>query len=181
MAVKIDYERFITENIRPIIEPCKKRSNKKQNRALFIEEAMVEAVKGIMLVGVNDLLGTIEEPVPMINFNEQNTDDVLTPVISVSISEQTNQELLAHLKAYKVYITIPIRDNNDGFFYSWTCYCALCRIFTDNHTLGGVVDKAEITERRMKPPVKKYNREKWEVCLTLRATVNRRVYASNWY
>ena len=66
-------------------------------------------------------------------------------------------------------------------FFSWTNYCALSRIFTDNRTLGGVVDNAEITERRMRPPVKKYNRDKWEVCLKLRATVNRRVYASNWY
>ena len=84
---------------------------------MFIVEVMVEAIKGIMIVGINDLLSTIEKFVTMIKIDEQNTNDVLMPVINVSMNEQTNQEQIAHLKAYNLHITIPIRNNKDGFFF----------------------------------------------------------------
>ena len=180
MAVKIDYERFRPENIRPIMEPCQRQGCKSQNRVMFIEEAMIEAVKGLLLAGVNDLLGTLDEPVPMVNFNKNSTNDVLMPIISASPCEKTKKERLAHLEAYNVHITIPIRNSRDGFFYSWTYFCALSKVFTDNRTLGDIVDCTEITEGRIRPPVKKYNRDKWEVNYTLRATVDRTVYAGKW-
>ena len=180
MAVKIDYERFQPENSHPTMEPCQWQGCKNQNRVMFIEEAMIEAVKGLLLVGVNELLGTLDEPVSMVNFNKNSPNDVLMPIISASPCEQTKKERLAHLEEYNVHITIPIRDSRDGFFYSWTYFCVLSKVFTDNRTLGGIVVCTEITERRIRPPVKKYNRDKWEVIYTLRATVDRTVYASNW-
>ena len=151
-----------------------------QNRVIFIEEAIIEAVKGFLVVGVNNLLGTLDEPIPLIEFDNCCNGNVGIPAISISASEPTEKERLGLFDAYILNITIPIWDNPDSVFYAWVYSCALDKVFTENRTLGGIVDCSVITSQKIRPPNKKQYRDTWEVTITLRATVDAMVYAGKW-
>jgi hypothetical protein len=69
------------------------------NRALFVEEAIIGAVKRLLSGRVNELLGEMEYPIPPVEFGNYRGGSVIVPVISLSTCERSEKERVIWLDA----------------------------------------------------------------------------------
>jgi hypothetical protein len=141
------------------------------NRPLYIEEAIIGAVKRFLSGRVNELLGETEYPVPPIEFGTYQGGSVIVPVIALSTCERTEKERIIRLDAYTLTITLNVPEYPEGernaYAYAW----AAATVLGDDPTLGGVVDRAVLTAKKYAPPKQSGTGGDWTVVLTLRITV----------
>ena len=57
----------------------------------FVETRIIGAVRKILTDRVNELLGDMEHPVPLIEFGEFAGGGVVVPVIALSVCERTEK------------------------------------------------------------------------------------------
>jgi len=137
----------------------------------FIEQRIIEAVKGLLTGRVNEILGKWEFLIPVIEFGNIGGNYAMAPVVTVSGCEQTEKERIIRLDVYTVIINLSLQEHEDGELFCYAYSGAVGRAFYDNSTLGGVVDRAVITGKKYIPPKKPNCGEGWGLVITLRVTV----------
>jgi hypothetical protein len=141
------------------------------DKALFIEEILLNSVKKLLSGRVNELLGETEYPIPLIEFSSYRGGSVVSPVITLSTCEQSEKERIVRLDAYTLTIAFTVPEHPAG---ERNCYAYAATVATalgENPTLGGIASRAVLTGKKYASPKQSGTGDGWEVVLTLRITV----------
>ena len=143
----------------------------------FIETRIISAVCKLLLGRVNELLAETEYHIPLIEFSDYFSEAVVVPVISLTACEQSEKERIIRLDAYSLTITFSLVDTSspketlDSELHCYAYSGAVSRAFFDDPSLGGVADRALITNKKYIPPKNPHCGEGWGLVITLRVTV----------
>ncbi len=132
----------------------------------FIEQRIIKAVRGLLTGRVNEILHDDELDVPIIEFGYG-----VSPVVALGLCEQTEKERIIRLDAYSLTITFELPEKIDSEIQCYAYCGAICRALKENHTLGGVADRAVVVGEKYVPPKKANCGNNWEVVILLRVTV----------
>jgi hypothetical protein len=141
------------------------------NRELFIEEAIIGAIKKLIAGRVNEILNNWNFLIPLFEFSDYKGSTAITPVITLSSCEQTEKERIIRLDTYSMTITISTAENSESELYLYGYSHALSKALNEDVTLGGVVERAVITNKKYIPPKKPNCGMDWELVISLRITV----------
>jgi hypothetical protein len=137
----------------------------------FIEENIINSVKKLLSGPVNELLGEMEYPIPLIEFGNYRGGSAVVPVEALSTCEQSEKERIIRLDAYTLTITFIVPEHPGG---ERNCYAYAASVATalgENPTLGGAASRAVLMGKKYVPPKHPRTGEGWEVVLTLRVIV----------
>jgi len=143
----------------------------------FIETRIISAVQKLLTGKVNELLCDTEYHIPLIEFSDYRGGTAVSPVISFSSCEQSEKERIIRLDAYSLTITFSLVDTSspketlDSELHCYAYSGAVSRAFFDDPSLGGVADRALITNKKYIPPKNPHCGEGWGLTVTLRVTV----------
>jgi hypothetical protein len=143
------------------------------NRGLYIEESIIGEVKRLLVGRVNELLGEAEFAVPPIELGRYRGGDVAVPVIGLSAGERTEKERIVRAEAYGLTIAFVVPEMPEGERRCYAYAAAVATALGEDVTLGGVVDRAELTGKRYGPPKQPGAGGSWELVLSLRITIER--------
>jgi hypothetical protein len=137
---------------------------------LFIEEIVLNSIKKLLSGPVNERLGEMEYPIPPIEFGAYRGSSAVVPVINLSTCERTEKERIIRLDIYTLTIAFTVPEGPDS---ERNCYAYASSVSTalgEEPTLGGVVDRAELTGKKYAPPKCAGMGADWGITLTLRFT-----------
>jgi hypothetical protein len=137
----------------------------------FIEQRIIEAVRGLLAGRVNEILGNSQYLVPIIEFGAYSSNSVLTPVISLAGCEQSEKERIIRLDVYLLTITFSLPEIPESELFCYAYSAATDMALQEDVTLGGVADRAVITGKKYVPPKKANCGQGWEVVISIRVTV----------
>ena len=137
----------------------------------FIEQQIVDAVRKMLTEKVNEILKDAQFVVPPIEFNTNINGFSVSPVIILSGCERTEKERIIRVDAYSVSVTFELPETHESEYYCYAYTAAVSAAIDENPTLGGVINRAEILNKKYVPPKKQYCGEGWGLVLTLRVTV----------
>jgi hypothetical protein len=143
-----------------------------------MEESIVGGVKRLLSGRVNELLGEAEFSVPPIEFGRYRGGDVVVPAIGLSAGERTEKERIVQTEVYSLTIgfSVPDMPSDQRSVGERRCYAYAAAVATalgEDPTLGGAVDRAELTGKRYSPPKQPGTGGNWDMVLSLRITVER--------
>ena len=147
------------------------------NRVLFIEEAIIEAVKKLLSETVNRYFEKLEYQLSMIEFNNYANRYFITPTITITGCEQTEKERVIKLNVFSLTITCNIPEMPESGLYSFAYLAGIRKAVMENPTLNGVVDRAVLTSEKIIQPKVHGCGQEWQVIINLRVTVEGYVYA----
>ena len=147
------------------------------NRTLFIEEAITGAVKRLLTGRVNELLGTIQYAVPIVEIGNYGGASVIVPDVFLASCERSEKERIINIDAYSLSITFSLPENPDSELHCYIYAWAVCKAVEENTALGGIVDRAVITGKKYIQPKKANCGVGWEIVLSLRITVEGNINA----
>jgi hypothetical protein len=137
----------------------------------FIEMRIMSEVRKLLTTNANELLGSIEYVIPLIEFGNYSGNTAVVPSLSISTCEVTEKERIIKIAAYSLTITFDVPENPDCELHSYAYAWAVCRALEKNPTLCGVADRAVVTAKKFVAPKKLNCGHGWEVILTLRITI----------
>ena len=137
----------------------------------LIEQKIIEAVKKLLTVRVNELLNSLDYPVPLIEFSDYQGGNVVAPVINLSTCERSEKERIILLDAYSLTITFSLPEKDESEFLCYVYALSVCKALGENPTLDGIADRAVVTGKKYNKPKKPGCGEGWEAVITLRVTV----------
>jgi hypothetical protein len=149
-----------------------------ETRALYIEETIIMAVKRLLSVQVNEILKGLIFHIPLIEFGDYGGGSAVVPVIALSSCERTEKERILLIDAYSLTITFEVPETPESELYCYAYSGAVSRALYDNPTLGGIADRAVITEKKYLTPKKPLCGEGWGLVIKVRLTVEGTAYAS---
>jgi hypothetical protein len=141
------------------------------SRAMYTEEAIISAVKRLLVGRVNKVLAEVEFYIPEIEFGNFQSGSVVVPVVSLSTCERTEKERVIRLDAYTVMLLFPVPDTPEAELQCYAYSAAVDKVIRENRTLDGTANRAVLIGKKYIPPKKQHCGEGWEVVLTLRVTV----------
>ncbi|MDR0472487.1 MAG: hypothetical protein LBH43_02280 [Treponema sp.] len=137
----------------------------------FIEQEIITAVQGLLTGRVNELLGTVQYAIPIVEIGNYCGSTAVVPVLAIVSCERSEKERIIKLDVYSLTITFTLPEMPDSelhcFVYAW----AVCKALEENSTLAGIVDRAVITGKKYIQPKKLNCSQEWELVLNLRITV----------
>jgi len=137
----------------------------------FIKQRIIRAVRELLTGRVNEILQDKEFVIPVIEFGGYQGASSVAPVIALNACERTEKERIIRLDAYSLTITFTIPEMPESELYCYAYAGAVSRAIYDDPTLGGVVDRAVITEKKYLQPKKPNCGEGWGVVINLRITI----------
>jgi hypothetical protein len=137
----------------------------------FIEEILLNSVKKLLSGRVNELLGETEYPIPPIEFGAYRGGSAIVPAITLSSCERSEKERIVRLDAYALTIAFAMPERPAGERNCYACAASVATALGEDPTLGGVVDRAELTGKQYSPPKCAGTGADWGVTLTLRLTI----------
>jgi hypothetical protein len=145
------------------------------DKALFIEEILLNSVRKMLYGRVNELLGETEFPIPAIELSNYRGGSVVSPVITLSACERSEKERIIRLDAYTLTVTftVPEHPSDQRSVGERNCYAyaaAIGRALSEDPALGGVADRAVLTGKKYTPPKQSGAGGDWGLVLTLRIT-----------
>jgi len=143
---------------------------------VFIEQQIIEAVRMLLTEQVNKILSDWELLTPIIEFSKYSK--AINPVVTIASCETTEKERIIRLDAYTLTISFNVFDSEDSEIFCYGYAHAINRAINENSTLGGVVDRAVVTNRKYTPPKVANCGMDWENVITLRVTVEGSNYDS---
>jgi len=136
----------------------------------FIEQKIIEAVRKLLTVKVNELLADLIFFILPIEFGNYTGNEIVTPNIALSTCERTEKERIIRTDAYSLTITFNLPETQESELYCYAYSCTVGKAIHDNPTLDGVVDKAVITGKKYIFPKKPNCGEGYGLAITLRLT-----------
>ena len=137
----------------------------------FIETRIITAVRKLLTGRVNELLGAMECPIPLIEFSDYKGGVVVCPTISLAGCEQTEKERIIRLDAYSLTITFSLPETSESELYCYAYSGAVGRAFNDDPALGGIVDRVYIIGKKYIQPKMPNCGQGWELIVSIRLTV----------
>jgi hypothetical protein len=137
----------------------------------FIEQQIIEAVRGLLAGRVNELLGDIHTDIPLIEFGNYCGGNVVVPSVGFSSCEGSEKERIIRQDAYTLTVVLTLPETLDSELFCYAYSGAVSRAVFDNPTLGGVADRAVVTGKKYIQPKKANCGQGWELVITLRVTV----------
>jgi hypothetical protein len=148
------------------------------DKGLYIEETLLNSVKNLLSGRVNELLGETEFAVPLIELGRSSSGAyIVTPVLGLTACERTEKERVVRVDVYSLTVTFAIPESTDSERNGYAYAGAVAAALKEDPTLGGVVDRAELTGKKYVPPKHSGTGGDWEVILTFRVTVEGGGYA----
>jgi len=138
---------------------------------IFIEQRIIEAIRGLLTGRVNEILGKWEFLVPVVEFSNFANRHTVVPAVSLVSCERTEKERIIRLDAYSLSISITLPERQETELYCYGYAAAVCKALGENPTLGGIVDRAVVSGKKYSQPKKPGCGEDWEMVITLRITV----------
>jgi hypothetical protein len=138
------------------------------DKSLYIEEIIINSLKALLSGRANELLRETEYPIPPIEFGSYRGGSVVVPVVSLSTCERSEKERIVRLDAYTLTITFTVPEWPEGERNCYAYASSVATALRGNPTLDGIVDRAELTEKKYVPPKQAGIGGEWEVILTLR-------------
>jgi hypothetical protein len=142
-----------------------------ENRVLYTEEAIINAVKRLLTGTVNEILSNAQFTIPLVEFGEYSGGSVVVPAIVFSTCEQTEKERIIRQDVYSLTIIFSFQETPESELFCYAYSGAIGRAFYDDPTLGGVVDRAVITVKKYLSPKKSNCGECWGLVMTLRVNI----------
>ena len=152
-------------------------SNNEESEMVFIEQQIVDAVRKLLTEKVNEKLNNWNFFFPLIEFSAYKGASAITPVISLSSCELTEKERIVRQEAYTLTISFSVPETADSELSCYAYATAFGIVLDKDVTLGGVVDRAVITNKKYVPPKKPNCGMEWETIISLRITVEGKNYA----
>ncbi|AEF80271.1 hypothetical protein [Leadbettera azotonutricia] len=145
------------------------------NRDLYIEEGITNAVKILLTGRVNELLGESEFQIAPLEFSDRWSAapagvGAVAPVLRLSECERAEKERIVRLDAYSLTIRLVIPEGPDSERNAYAYGAVIGKALAEDPTLGGVVDRAVLTAKKYISPKTAFNGEGWEAVFTLRLT-----------
>jgi hypothetical protein len=138
---------------------------------LFIEQRIIEAIRGLLTGRVNEILSAWEFLIPVVEFSNFVNQYSVAPVVKLSSCERTEKERIIRLDAYSLSISFTLPETQETELYCYGYAAAVCKALGENPTLGGVVDRAVVSGKKYSQPKKPGCGEDWETVIALRVTV----------
>jgi len=146
-------------------------SPKAEESMEFIEQKIINAVKKLLTGYFNAYLLQLDFQIPVVEFGIFRGVNVIAPVISLSSCEQTEKERIVKQDTYTLTVTFPVLDTVESELFCYAYADVFNKALGDDVTLGGVADRAVITNKKYVPPKKADCGMDWELVITLRITV----------
>jgi len=143
---------------------------------VFIEQQILVAIRKLLTEQVNKILSEWELLTPIIEFSKYSR--AVNPVIALNTCETTEKERIIRLDAYALTITFTVPESEDSEIFCYGYAHAICRAVNENQTLGGVVDRAVVTNKKYTPPKIAHCGMDWEVVISIRVTIEENNYDS---
>jgi hypothetical protein len=137
----------------------------------LIEQKIIEAVRKLLTGRVNEILNSLDYPVPFVEFIDYKAGNVVVPVISLSTCERSEKERIIRLDAYLLTITFSLSETSESEFLCYVYSLAVYKALGENPTLDGIADRAVATGKKYNKPKKPGCGEGWETVISLRVTV----------
>jgi hypothetical protein len=137
----------------------------------FVETRIIEAVRGLLTGRVNEILNEAQFVIPVIEFNDYDSGNVVVPVITLAGCERTEKERIVRIDTYSLTITFSFPEMPEGELFCYAFSGAVGRVFYDDPTLGGVVDRAIITGKKYVLPKKPGCGESYALIVSVRIKV----------
>jgi len=138
---------------------------------IFIEQRIIEAIRGLLKGRVNEILSEWEFLIPVVEFSNFANRHTVVPAVSLVSCERTEKERIIRLDAYSLSISFTLPETQETELYCYGYAAAVCKAIGENPTLGGVVDRAVISGKKYSQPKKPGCGEDWETVIALRITV----------
>jgi len=137
----------------------------------FIEQKIINAVKKLLTGKFNDYLRDFDFQIPFVEFGIFRGVNVIAPIINLSSCEQTEKERIVKQDTYSVTVTFPVLETVESELFCFAYADAFNKALCDDVTLGGITDRAVITNKKYVPPKKVNCGMDWEAIISLRITV----------
>jgi len=138
---------------------------------IFIEQRIIEAIRGLLKGRINEILSEWEFLIPVIEFSNFANRHTVAPAVSLVSCERTEKERIIRMDAYSMSITFTLPETQETELYCYGYAAAVCKAIKENPTLGGIVDRAAVSGKKYSSPKKPGCGEDWETVITLRVTV----------
>jgi hypothetical protein len=142
------------------------------DKGLFIEEIIINSLKSLLAGRVNELLGETEYPIPPVEFGSYRGGSAVVPVVALSTCERSEKERIIRLDTYTLTITFAVPEHPEGERNCYAYASSVAAALRENPTLGGAVDRAELTGKKYTPPKHPGTGEGWEVELKIHVLVD---------
>ena len=137
----------------------------------FIEQKIINAVKKLLTGKFNDILREFDFQIPFVEFGIFRGVNVIAPLVSLASCEQTEKERIVKQDTYTVTVTFPVLDTVESELFCYAYAAAFQKALCDDVTLGGVADRAVITNKKYVQPKKVNCGMDWELIISLRIIV----------
>jgi hypothetical protein len=145
------------------------------DKALYIEEILLNSVKKLFSGRVNELLGETEYPIPPIEVGSYRGSSAVigacSPAITLSTCERSEKERIIRLDAYTLTITFAVPEYPAGERNCYAYASSVATALLENPALGGAASRAVLTGKKYAPPKQSGIGAGWELVLTLRVIV----------
>jgi len=142
-----------------------------ENKKDLIEIQMLEKIRGILKERVNEILEQRQFLLPLFEISDFKDGSAVVPVIAILSCERTEKERIIQQDAYSLTISFSVRETEESELFCYSYLTAVCKAIGENHTLGGIVDRINVTGKKVIPPKKANCGMDWEVVISLRITV----------
>jgi hypothetical protein len=141
------------------------------DKALFIEENIINSVRKLLSGRINELLREMEYPIPPIELGTYRGGSIVSPVITLSTCERSEKERVIRLDAYILTITFAVPEHPEGERNCYAYASSVASVLGENPTLDGAASRVVLMGKKYVPPKHPGTGEDWELVLTLRVTV----------
>jgi hypothetical protein len=137
----------------------------------FIEQKIIEAIRGLLAGRVNEILHDCQFLIPVIEFGTFSGISVVTPTITLAGCEQSEKERIIRLDVYMLTVAFSLPEIPESELYCYAYSAAVEKAIKENGTLGGIVDRVVIAGKKYVPPKKAGCGQGWELTISIRITV----------
>jgi hypothetical protein len=137
----------------------------------FIEQQIITAIRGLLSGRVNELLGEMDFYIPLVEFTNFTSGNIVAPIVEISSCERTEKERIIFIDAYAVTVIFNVPETPESEKYCFAYAAAFNNALRENPTLGGVADRAQFTGRKHQPPKNKNCGQEWQLVIKMRVTV----------
>jgi len=132
---------------------------------------IISAVRELLKGRVNEILNEYQIMFGVFEEGVFKSNTAIVPLIKLSSCEKTEKERIICIDVYSLTISLSVPETDDSEIYCYGYSHAIEKAIKENPTLGGIVDRVEVTGKKFIPPKVANCGMEWEVVLTLRITV----------
>ena len=144
----------------------------------LIEVQIVEAVRGLLVGRVNEILNNWQNLIPLFEFSHFHGMTAVVPTIALNSCERSEKERIIQIDAYSLTVSLSVPETPESELYCYGYSAAVDKAIKENPTLGGVVDRAVINGKKFIPPKRANCGQDWELIISLRITAEVTDYVS---